>query len=539
MSRPAAPPFPESRKVHDTMTPRRALWALIVVSAALRLAWAASLGPGTDEAYHYLFAVHRDWSYFDHPPMLAVVESAGLALAGGEASPLALRLGFIGLFAGSTWLMARLTSRFFGPWAGVLAALGLNVSAYHTAAAGAFALPDGPLLFFWLLTLDRLAAAFEDPDRIGPWVGVGLAWGCGMLSKYHAVFLPAGALLYILLEPSARRVLLRPGPYLASAIGLAVFSPVIAWNASHGWASFAFQGGRAVGQIGFRLDTLAGAIGGPAAYLFPWIWFTLAALLFQALRTLRRGSSGAERFLACQAVLPIAAFTAVACVRPILPHWPLVGYLAVFPLMGRLWESRYRENPRKMGRLLALAVAVPIGVTGLLVVEYRTGFLQAAGLPPKGDPTVDMAGWDEVGAELGRRGLLDDPRAFLFSRSWFTSGHLAFATRGLGVPVLCYNHKDARSFAFWSRPDEWVGRDGILVSVDEASYEPDCYGRFFERIEPLGKFEVGRPGGVIRRVRLYRCVNQVVAFPFHPGDPDPARAKLATRPDQAGRAPRR
>ena len=66
------------------MTPRRTLWGLIVVSAALRLAWASSLGPGTDEAYHYLFAVHRDWSYFDHPPMLAVVESLGLALAGGH-----------------------------------------------------------------------------------------------------------------------------------------------------------------------------------------------------------------------------------------------------------------------------------------------------------------------------------------------------------------------------------------------------------------------------------------------------------------------
>ena len=65
------------------MTPRRTLWALIAVTGLIRLAWAASLGPGMDEAYHYLFVVHRDWSYFDHPPMLAVVESAGVAMAGG------------------------------------------------------------------------------------------------------------------------------------------------------------------------------------------------------------------------------------------------------------------------------------------------------------------------------------------------------------------------------------------------------------------------------------------------------------------------
>ena len=53
------------------MTPKRALWILIVVSGLLRIGWSASLELGTDEAYHYLFAVHHDWSYFDHTPMLA------------------------------------------------------------------------------------------------------------------------------------------------------------------------------------------------------------------------------------------------------------------------------------------------------------------------------------------------------------------------------------------------------------------------------------------------------------------------------------
>src|SRR3954470_13405093 len=116
------------------MTSRYALWGLIAVSGLLRLAWAASLGPGNDEAYHYLFTVHRDWSYYDHPPMVAVVESLGGALTGGGASELGLRLGFVALFAGSTWLMARLTTRFYGARAGWLAALGLNLTAYHSVA---------------------------------------------------------------------------------------------------------------------------------------------------------------------------------------------------------------------------------------------------------------------------------------------------------------------------------------------------------------------------------------------------------------------
>jgi 4-amino-4-deoxy-L-arabinose transferase-like glycosyltransferase len=503
------------------------LWVLILVSAALRLIWASSLGPGTDEAYHYLFAVHRDWSYFDHPPMLAVVESAGLTLSGGAVSPLALRLGFILLFAGSTWLMARLTSRFFGPWAGFFAAFGLNVTAYHTAAASSFALPDGPLLFFWLLTLEWMAAAFEAPERLGPWLGVGLAWGCGLLSKYHAVFLPMGAFAYILLEPSARKVLLKPGPYVALVIGLLVFSPVIGWNATHGWASFAFQGARAVGKVGLRFDTLAAAIGGQAAYLFPWIWFLLVVLLVKVGWKFYRGATVAERFLVCQSVVPLVAFTSVACLRPVLPHWTLVGYLSLFPLLGRLWEQKFQDDPVATRRRLTLAAIVPVAIVGFLMVEYRTGLLQRVGLSAKVDPTVDMYGWDRVAAELGRRGLLDDPNVFLFSRSWFTSGQLAFATRKSGVPVLCYNHKDARSFAFWSRPEDWLGRDGILVSVSQIDYEPDCYRRFFEKIEPIGAFEIHRAGGAIRQIRLFRCVKQLVAFPFLPGDPGNSKAGIA------------
>ena len=48
--------------------------------------------------------------------------------------------------------------------AGFLAALALNLTGYYGLAASMFALPDGPLLFFWLLTLDRLSLAVDEPE---------------------------------------------------------------------------------------------------------------------------------------------------------------------------------------------------------------------------------------------------------------------------------------------------------------------------------------------------------------------------------------
>src|SRR6516164_2816217 len=113
------------------MPAKSALLVLIVVSTFLRLFAASHLGLGNDEAYHFLYAIHPDLSYYDHPPMLAWVKTLGLTLSGSPFSALALRSGFILLFAASTWLLWRIASRWYGPWAGLFAALSLNLSGYY------------------------------------------------------------------------------------------------------------------------------------------------------------------------------------------------------------------------------------------------------------------------------------------------------------------------------------------------------------------------------------------------------------------------
>jgi hypothetical protein len=502
------------------MSPRKALWAVIGISTAFRLAWAASLGVGNDEAYHALFVVHPDWSYFDHPPMLAVVEAIGFVLGGGGMSALAMRIGFILLFAGSTLLMARLTSRFSGERAGTLAAFVLNATAYYGFAASTFLLPDGPLLFFWLLTLDRLAAALETPGRLRNWAWVGLAWGGALLSKYHAILLPVGALLYLAVEPRARSVLRRPGPYLAVALGLLCFSPVLAWNAVHGWASFAFQGGRAFGALTFRFDALGGAIAGQAIYLLPWTWAFLVATLVRALCRLGGGKAdAADLYFLCQAAPPLVFFLGVACLRPVLPHWSLVGLLPIVPLLGRDWAAKWASHPVPMRRRAVWVGFLPVAFASLFALHSRTGLFQQGRPGGLGlisvsrDPSVDVYGWDRLARELERRGLTGSKESFLFTSRWYHSGQLAFALHN-EVPVLCYNRHHAQNFAYWSRPGRWVGHDGIFVGINDCSAELTYYARFFTRVEPLGKFTIDRGGVPVRTVHLYRGLSQVEPFPF-------------------------
>jgi hypothetical protein len=498
----------------------RALWALIAASGLLRLAWAASLGPITNEAYYYLYARHLDWGYFDHPPMVALVSRVGMALLGGAPLVLALRSGFIVLFAGSTWLIARLTARPYGPRAGFFAALALNMAGYFGLVVGTTASPDGPLLFFWLLTLDRLAVALERPRRATAWLAAGSAWGGAMLSKYPAVLLPAGFVSYLLVCPRARLCLRTPGPYAALALGSVLFAPVVAWNAAHHWASFTFQGSRAMNSLWPRPELLAEAVGIGALFLFPWIWLPLVAILFRLLGRRPRRWTGPEAFLVSQAVPALVLFLGVASFRHIMPYWPLIGFVSLMPLLGREWSAILDSHPVR-GRQLAFFAAVPVVVAGLVVAQARLGLLQDGrgrylGLvAPRDDPMVELYGWDQVAMELECRGLLDGPQTFVLTDSWRQSAQIAFATREQ-VPVACY-HEDARGFTYWSGPGDRVGWDAVFVEASDHATEPVDATRWFRKVEPLGEFPIRRGGATVRTVRLYRCLHQLGPFPFGNG----------------------
>ncbi|MBV8310090.1 MAG: glycosyltransferase family 39 protein [Planctomycetaceae bacterium] len=508
------------------MSPKRALAILIVVSGLLRLVAAGALGLGNDEASHFLYAVHPDLSYYDHPPMLAWVETIGLTLSGARFSGLALRSGFIALFAASTWLMWRIAGRWYGPRAGFFAALALNLTGYYGLAASTFALPDGPLLFFWLLTIDRLSVALEQPRRTWPWVWVGLAWGGAMLSKYHAIFLPAGMLLFLIVHRPLRYWLARPGPYLAVSIGLVVFSPVLVWNASHGWASFLFQGGRAVAGLVPRPDYLAAAMLAQAGYLFPWIWIPLFSLMVREARNWSHLESEHERLALCLAVAPVLVFTAVACFRPVLPHWGLIGLVSLFPVLGDSWRKHADRRPGPTVRWVSIAAVFPVILLGLTILEYRTGCFQRGGdarwgiFEARTDPTADLYGWDLVAGRLEELGVLDDKNAFLFTRTWYQSAQVAHAIH-LRLPVLCYNIDDPRGFAFWSKPGQWLGHDGILLVINDDFVPVSFYRRWFQEAVPLAEFTIERGGLPVRRVQAFRLINQLAAFPF---DFSPERA---------------
>ena len=93
--------------------------------------------------------------------------------------------------------------------------------ALHRAALR-LAQPDGPLMFFWLACVWCLAHLFLSKGGASRslrwWAAAGAMLGLGLLSKYTAVLLVAGAGLYVLTRRDQWRWLARPGPYVALAV---------------------------------------------------------------------------------------------------------------------------------------------------------------------------------------------------------------------------------------------------------------------------------------------------------------------------------
>ena len=193
-----------------------------------------------DEAYYWQYAQHMDLSFYDHPPMVAWLIWVGTTILGHNEFGVrigAILCGFVAMGYLYTFAQNLYDKSTALRTALLFAILPLGF------ASGTLMTPDAPLVAAWAATLYYMERALI-AGRHSAWLGMGVAFGLGLLSKYTLGLLGITALLFVLLDPTARRCLKRPHPYLSATLALVLFSPVIIWNMQNDWASFAFQSTR-------------------------------------------------------------------------------------------------------------------------------------------------------------------------------------------------------------------------------------------------------------------------------------------------------
>ncbi len=320
---------------------------MVAAATLVRLAVAALVPLTEDEAYYRLWSLRPAFGYFDHPPMIAWLVWLGRRLAGD--TPLGVRL-IPTLATAVTGLVAFDLARLIGLGERVAARAGVWLNATLLVGfAGELAVPDVPNALFWTATL---WCAFRATRGRGAWwLAAGAAAGLACLSKYSALFLAPGVLLWLAISAEGRRQLRTPWPWLAVVIAATVFAPNVVWNADHGWLTFAKQFGR-VGDGAFDPAWLGKLLIDQLLLLNPLI------ALFVAL-AVRRGA--AWPLLAISA--PFAAYLVIHSLHdtvqgqwpaPLYPLLAIAAAAAAEPATG--WLSAVRTAAAPVGLTLSAAL---------------------------------------------------------------------------------------------------------------------------------------------------------------------------------------
>jgi 4-amino-4-deoxy-L-arabinose transferase-like glycosyltransferase len=464
--------------------------AILIGFFVARLLFAFTIGLGIDESYTVAISRRLSLSYFDHPPLhLWIAHFAALAL--GENA--AVRTPFVALFFATGWIYYRFGSRLFGSAAALIALFALNVTPFFFASAGGWIVPDGPLLFGLAVAAWAATRIFflEPPYKVLVWpfwllVGIGL--GFAGLAKYSAV-LPAGGLAaFILLSPEQRHWLKHPAPYVSAIVAFAMITPVVLWNARHGWVSFEFQGERGVPNGELRPGQFLTMAFGEIAFLSPWIFVPLVAGMANALRLWR---DGRHLFLLCLSLPSIVLFT----LTPLWggrgqPHWTMPGWFFAFILMG-VWVNELGLSLRALRRWTFLASALLAAIAGIVVVQASTGWPWGilSAHSRFADPMLEGFEW----RDLKKAPIFDHAPSFVISTKWSDAGKVALAL-GPQIPVFVLSN-DPRGWAFLDESGRFVGQSGVIVTpAAEVASTLAVAGPLFAELGQPQLYALGRRG---------------------------------------------
>lgn len=488
------------------------------------------LFPGFDEAYYYLYTLHPALSYFDHPPLVALVSAIGIWLT-GDVSQFSIRIGSLLLFPFTLYFLYRATVQLFSVRVGLLTLAIASVIPIFQLGFGTFTLPDSPLMLFWALTLWVGAIEFfpHDRDYVPSYriALIGLLVGLACLGKYHGFLLGFGLLGFCITSRRHWAVFRSPWMPVSFLLFLIAFSPVLYWNSQHEWISFVFQGNRSVPNRTYSFFNAFNVALVASLYLFPTfglpLWFVSIREIISLVKS--RFSNSIHSYILWNSAPVFLIFTLIGGYQQILPGWTMPGFFAVTPLLG-LTVSRWRSRTLKrwlMGSTIAIVTIMLVALSHIAL-----GTLQKPGqyaifggiVAPQNDASIQLLDVKQLRREFSRSPeLLEALKEadFMFSNRFHLAGHIAMALTPLySTPITCFDRRDLRGFAFWSTAAQWVGKDALYITTDVFQTEEDSaaeYVPYFEKFSKLGEVELRRGSVVVDRIHVFRGMNQLKPFP--------------------------
>ena len=544
-------------------------WAIAILlwGFLFRATSAIFLNTGFDEAYYYLYTQNLNWSYFDHPPLVALTTGIGVWLT-GAVTPFTIRIGGVVLYTG-TLIFAYLTNRkLFGERTGTMTLAILTTIPIFQVAFGILTLPDNALMFFWSACLYVAASEFfpsgdiydtrpyKPTYRLGI---IGLLVGLAFLGKYHGVILGGGLVLFCLLSSRHRRALFSVWTLAAIALFVMTISPVLFWNSQHEWASFRFQSRRAIPSQGYNFEQLLVTVLVALGYLFPTfgvpIWWTSFRTLGELLQAgshklkadqiseldseinqeinqeaIAQNLLYEKRLMILCVSMPIFfGFTFMGGFIQILPSWHMPGFFGATLLLGERVAQVQLKRPKFIRNWLWGSGIAILSIILIALLHVNAGIAQKGGnaaiaggfWEAKDDPSTQLIDIVQL-----RQAFVDSPALkaelqkadFVFSNNFFVAGQVGMAIEPLGKKVTCFD-EDLRGFAYWNKAQDFVGKTSLFITSEQFSKDekfPDPlekYKDYFQSLEKIADIPLKRGGQTVQIFPVYRASPMLKPYP--------------------------
>jgi dolichol-phosphate mannosyltransferase len=442
-----------------------------------------------EEAYYWIYTQHPNLSYFDHPPMVAWIIRLGTAVFGDTEWGIRVVNGLLTI--ATSVLLYQHGTMWFTRRAALLAAVSLHVLPMYFGV-GLIATMDGALLAFWAMGMVGFGIAVKRGHAWG-WYIAGVAVGGALLSKYTGVFLGLGYVLAIAGHRPWRRWFLSPHPYLAAGLGLALFSPVLIWNARHDWASFRFQFVDRYTEAALDVRHFLSFVGIQFLVATPVVLIGLVLLIRRI--AVRRKMLMARWWVTLCFGLPLLLVTAYKSITyDVHLNWTLPAYIALLPALAAWIMAWWRKAGCERKRTDCLR---PWALTAITCVTINLAMMVFLLLGQPRLRWISVFGpWDELAsivethedrleAETGREPLIiADGKYRLASilafyrlpieaagnTAQFTTSQWIIGGEGLG-------------FRYWMDRGTWEGADCIYVGDSSADDLQRHLSNAFDSVE--------------------------------------------------------
>ncbi len=505
----------------------RRLLGLLLVFTLARLLLSLRFPLAPDETYYWVWSRHLDWGYYDQGPMIAWWIRAGCLLFG--ETPLGVRIGIVlaaGLTQGFLCLLAR---DLLGDRAALWTLLfsGLTPLAF---VGGVIATYDPLLALFWAAAAFFCARALFFGST-SAWIGAGIAFGAGLLSKHPMILFAPCLLLFLIGSPSRRIWLRRPAPYLAGLLGLALFAPNLWWQSRHDWLTF----GHLLNLTGKGTDhgflrRLGDFLGSQAGLLTPLLFLGLIAAMIWAGRCSLRGRERSEcapdrtevlRYLLCMSAPVLAFFTLMTLKSKVQANWAAFGWLtacvvyAAYLCPAASTEAFSQNGAIRRREWFARASVGIAALLSLLLVLPEARPALGIHLSPRLDQANKLYGGAELGAAADRERAAMERETGEYvavgAATYDNASRLSFYMRGQPQAINFFLGTRPNSYLLWN-DRAGLRPGGHALVVDD--YPPDnpnlpAFHVVFERVVPAAEPVIVYRRPVYREAihtyYLYRC----------------------------------